>query len=373
MIKKNRVVLVISTIILICIVAFYFSVPYIKPIDSKIQWENNPVSQKEQILLDFVNLKLMNDDYGIKTNYKEANSEGEITKGSSVLSESQALMLLYYIDRDRKGEFDQILSYIKGNMILKNGLLSWRVEGEEAAGVNSTIDDLRVVKALLLASERWNDISYRSLAFKISKGLKKELMDDNLLADFNDGYGKSSKTTLCYLDLEAFKLLANLDNEFKPIYESSLLIMNNGFISDNLPLYKKEYDRQNKVYDDEDINMELNSIILLNRAQVGEDVTKSVNWLKDHYKFDGGIFASYDKNTGVPKSKVEATSIYSNLLQVADLIDDKELYDICKYKIEGYQVINEGNEIYGAYGDSNTYEVHSFNNLNALLAWRKVR
>ncbi|MDS0526181.1 glycosyl hydrolase family 8 [Clostridium sp. SHJSY1] len=372
MIKKNRIILGISTIILVGIVTVHLSMPYIKPIDSKVKWENNAVSDKEQSLLNFVNSKLINENYGIKTNYKEANSEGEITKGASVLSESQGLMLLYYIDRDRKGEFDEILSYVKNNMILKNGLISWRVENGAPNSTSATIDDLRMVKALLLASERWNDINYRKLAFKISKGIKRELIDNELLADFNDGYGQSSKTTLCYLDLKTFQILANLDKEYKPIYKASLEVMNNGYISDKVPLYKKEYDRKSNSYDDGDVDTLTNSIVLLNRAQAGEDIKMSIDWLKEHYKTDGGIYASYNKDSGMPTSKVESTSIYSNLLQVSDEINDEELYDICKSKLEGYQVIDKNNLIYGAYGDSVSFEVYSFDNLNALLAWRKV-
>jgi hypothetical protein len=351
MIKKNRLTLAIST----------------------INWQNNAVSDNEQVLLDFVNSKLMNEDKGIKTNYKEANSEDEITKGSAVLSESQGLMLLYYIDRDRKGEFDQILSYIKNNMILKSGLISWRVEDGTPASTSATIDDLRVAKALLLASERWQDKEYRKLAFKISKGIKKELLDNNLLADFNDGYEKSPKTTICYLDLKAMEILSNLDKEYKPIYKASLEVMNNGFISDNVPLYKKEYNRKSNTYDDGDVDTLTNSIVLLNRVQAGIDVKRSIDWLKDHYKTNGGIFASYNKDTGIPTSTVESTSIYSNLLQIADEIDDEELYNLCKLKLEGYQVKDKSNLIYGAYGDSTNYEVYSFDNLNALLGWRKVQ
>lgn len=368
--KNNRGILIISIIILVGIVTTFFAMPYFKKINSNFEWKDNAVSKREEVLLGFINTKLM-DNNGIKTNYKDSTSEGDITKGHSILSESQGMMLLYYIDRDRKGEFDEILSYIKNKMLLKNGVVSWRIDGGEASETSSAIDDLRIVKALLLACERWDDISYRTLAFKISKGIKKELLDNNLLADFNDGNEKSIKTTICYLDLPAFEILSNLDNEYKPIYKRSLELIEKAYLGYNVPLYTKDYIRSTDSFDDDDVDMLLSSIVILNRVETGEDVARSVEWIKDKYLKDGGIFSTYDRNTGAVTSKTESTSIYANLFQIAEKLKDKRLYDICKDKLFGYQIMDDKSEIYGAYGDTTTKGVYSFDNLNALLAWRK--
>jgi len=366
--KKNRSILIISMVILVSIIIAFFAMPYFKKINSGFEWRDNSVNTREEVLLQFINTKLMDDNHGVKTNYKETASEGDITKGHSVLSESQGMMLLYYIDRDRKGEFDEVLSYIKNNMLLKSGVVSWRTDGGET---NSTIDDLRIVKALLLASERWKDTSYRTLAFKISKGIKKELLDNDLLADFNDGDEKSIKTTICYLDLPALKILSNLDNEYKPIYIKSLELMDRAYLGYNVPLYTKDYIRSTDSFDDDDVDMLLSSIVILNRVETGEDVTRSIEWIKEKYLKDGGIFSAYDRNTGMTTSKIESTSIYANLFQIAEKLKDEKLYNICKEKLYEYQIMDDKNEIYGAYGDPTSKDVYSFDNLNALLAWRK--
>ena len=153
--RNKRVSLMISMIILVGIVTIFFTMPYLKKINSDFVWKDNAVSKREEILLKFINTKLMDDNHGIKTNFKDKESEGDITKGNSILSESEGMMLLYYIDRDKQGEFDEILSYVEDNMILKSGVVSWRIEGGEISNTSATIDDLRIVKALLLASERW--------------------------------------------------------------------------------------------------------------------------------------------------------------------------------------------------------------------------
>ena len=185
------------------------------------------------------------------------------------------------------------------------------------------------------------DISYRSLAFKISKGIKKELLDNDLLADFNDGNEKSIKTTICYLDLPAFKILSNLDNEYKPIYKKSLELMDRAYLGYNLPLYNKEYIRETDSFDDGNVEMLLSSIVILNRVETGEDVTRSIEWIKDKYLKDGGIFSTYDRNTGDAVGRIESTSIYSVLFQIAEKLQDEKLYNICKDKLYGYQIMDD--------------------------------
>lgn len=368
--RKNIIVIAVSSLILLVCISGYLALPYIKPINSGVIWDNKNMTEEEQNLLNFVTNDLMSTDYGILTNYNDEESQGEITKGHSVLSESEGLMLLYYLNRDDRESYDKVLSYIKENMLMKNGLLRWRV-GEEENDVSATIDDLRVVKALLLASEKWNEVDYRKDAFKISRGIKKELADGELLADFNDGYGKSNKTQICYLDILALRLIASLDNDYKKIYNSSLELLDKSLVSEEVPLYRKEYDRSTGEFDSENLDIELNSVILLNRAQAGLDVSKSIEFLKKKYIQDNGIFSVYDVSGNV-LSNIESTTIYSNLLQTAVLAGDSELYDICKKKIVAYQVKDRDSKIFGAYGDTVTLQVHSFNNLNALLAWCKI-
>lgn len=368
----KKKILIISIVVLSIGALGYFSWPYVQPLKSGVVWNNCEIIEEEEILYKFVMEKLTTSDGGIKTNYSKLKSDGDITKGHAVLSESQGIMLLYYLDRNEKNLFDRNLEFIEEKMLLDNGLLSWRIEADKASETSATIDDLRVIKALLLANERWGDIKYRSVAIKISKGIKNELIDEDILADFNDGYSMSKTSTLCYLDLPTLKLLSQIDSDYKKIYNTSLDILSNGYMGSSIPLFKKEYNREKESYDDGDLDTLLSAIVLLNRAEVGEDVQESVDWLKEKFREDKGIFSLYSPVTGEKTSNIESTSIYAILLQVAEEIGDKELSSMCLYKLKTYQVSDKNSEIYGAFGDSNTMEVFSFDNLNALLAFRKL-
>lgn len=352
--------------------AYLIISPYYKAVYSGFVWEDNEISKEESMLLNFVTEKLTGEDKGIYTNYIHEDSEGDITKGHSVLSESEGLILLYNLERDNKEELDENLNYIKQNMIMENNLLSWRVECGEKSNTSATIDDLRVIKALLLANEKWNDMKYRKLALKIASGIQKELIDNNSLSDFNDGYNKSDTTTLCYLDLPTLRMLSNIDyRNWKDIYDKSIELVEGGYISDEVPLYAKSYNRLDNAYDDEDIDTLLSMIIILNKIDDARDVTNSTTWIKNKFKKDGKIFTSYSRETGEPMSEIESTSIYSMLVQIGSKIGDFELEVMAMDRIKAFQIKNTKSEVYGGFGDEKGSNVFSYDNLNALIAFSR--
>lgn len=360
-------------ILLILLIIAKISIPYVLPIDSGVTYINNKVSEREEILLNFIDTKLTNKDGGIKTNYKNVKSEGDITKGDAVLSESEGMMLLYHLERDDKESFNKTLKYIEDYMVLPNHLISWRVTGTEKTKTSATIDDLRIVKALLLANERWGDFKYRKLAISISRAINEDLEDNSLLSDFNDGYNKSDITTLCYIDLPTMKYLSNIDYNWKKIYSASLKLLDGGYISNEVPLYRKSYDRKTRKYDSENIDTLLSLICILNKAEVSQDVSTSVNWLAEKFKKDGAIYATYDQSTGKKNSDIESTSIYGLLVRIASKTGNQDLYNMALKKLKEFQVMDKNSAIYGGYGDTKTLQVYSFDNLNALLAYRNVK
>lgn len=375
--KNNRsIIIILMCMVLILIVStsiYYILAPYFRPIYSGNIWNETKVSHNEEILQDFVTTKLT-DDGGIYTNYLDLKSEGDITKGHAVLSESEGLMLLYNLKKGDREGFDYTLNYVKKNMMLDTKLLSWRAEEGKTSNISATIDDLRIVKSLLIASEKWNDISYRVQALTIAKGIHKYLLDKNILIDFNDGIQKSNTATLCYLDLPTLKMLANVDYiSWKKVYDEALKTINCGYISDSIPLYAKNFNITEKSYDSEDIDTLLSMIVILNKAEAGEDISRSLQWIKDEFKKNGIIVTSYSKTQGNPTSTIESTSIYSLIVQIASEVNDEDLEKIAMDKMKSFQVENQESEIYGGYGSEDTLEVYSYDNLNALLAYRSFR
>lgn len=372
--QKKNIYGIVFFIILIVLIFIKVSMPYVLPLDSNVKYSDNPVSHREEILLKFIDNKLTNSSGGIKTNYVDKKSEGDITKGNAVLSESEGMMLIYYLERNEKENFDKVLNYIENNMILDNNLISWRVEGNNKNQTSATIDDLRIVKALLLANERWGKFHYRKLAIKISRAINEKLLDVDVLSDFYDGYGKSDITTLCYIDLPTLDYLSNIDYKWKKVYSGSLKLLNDGYISNKVPLYRTNYNRKTKKYDNENTTDTLLSLIcILNKLELNQSAKSSIDWIENKFKKDEAIYSKYNVSNGEKASDIESTSIYALLVRIGYQSKNKNLYNMALRKLESFQVLDKKSELYGAYGDTNTLNVYSFDNLNALLAYRDVK
>lgn len=371
---KNRmkgIAIILAIILSTSYIGYVKLYKYVKKVNLPSFVSTEEVSREEALLLGFINNKLMDNRGGIYTNYSNNKTDGDLTKGHDILSESQGIILNYYLYNNDKIEYENTFKYIKENMILRNGLISWRIEDSEPSNVSATIDDLRIARSLILAGEEFENLKYRYYGIKIAKGIKKNLVTDNRLIDFEDGYGKSNITTLCYLDLYAMDIIYLFDEEWNDIYDKSLQIINNGFISNELPLYRKFYDGDKEGYDNEEkVDTLLSLLVILNKAEVNEDVSESVTWLKDRLKWYGYISTTYDIKT-MEESRVESTSIYANLALIAKVINDKELYDLAINKMKNFQVLNIESDIYGAFGYEASNEVYSYDNLNALLAFRR--
>jgi endo-1,4-beta-D-glucanase Y len=370
--KKYKIgIIILVFLILIFYLSYIYLFKYIKKIEIDSVISNEEITDEEEILNDFINEKLMNDLSGIYTNYVNISTEGDLTKGHDILSESQGMILNYYLYRNEKDNFDRSFNYLKENMILDNGLVSWRIENGKSSEVSATIDDLRISESLIVAAEEFDKLKYRYYGLKISNGIYKNLTQENRLIDFHDGYGKSNVTTLCYLDLSAIKTLSLLDNKWNDVYSKSMEVINNGFISSELPLYRKYYDGNISEYDNEEnIDTLLSVLVILNKAEAKEDVNESIKWIKDRLKTFGYISTSYNINK-IDESKIESTSIYANIAQIAKVINDDELYTMAINKMKSFQVKNENSNIYGSFGNEKTEEVYSYDNLNALLAFRR--
>lgn len=378
--NKKKFLIIISLLLIVVIaggIGYYNIAPYYRKVYSSKVWINAKETKDEEILLDFVNNKLSGEDGGIHTNYINEKSQGDITKGHAVLSESEGLMLLYDLEKDDRENFDTTLDYIKKNMLLQNNLLIWKIDSDEQTQSSSTIDDLRVIKALLLADEKWNDKEYRKSALKIAKGIQKKSLDkdNHVLTDFYDGYNKSNETTLCYLDLPTLRMLANLDYySWKKVYDESVKILDGGYINDELPLYRKTYYRKDNSYDtNKDADTLLSMIVVLNKLEEGQDVSKTVEWIRKEFQQKGKIFATYNIESKAASSEFESTSAYSMIVQIASLIDDKEIQKFAMDRIKAFQIKNKQSEVYGGFGSEDGSNVFSYDNLNALFAYRYYR
>lgn len=359
------------TIVFICITFFIFTEIYLNYKDIRVSMNLDEVKQEsreEKILKEFIFTKMVDAKGGVFTNYLESDNEGDITKGHFVLSESQGMLLHYYLKVDNVELFNNTVNYITENMMLNNGLISWRVSNDLKEESSATIDELRIILALLKGADKYNISEYKDLAINISECLYDNIIKEDYIVDFKDNYGCGSISTVCYQDIEALKRLSDIDSKWEPVYKKSIGIVKRAFISDNIPLYKREFCIESLNYDNEQIDTLLSVLTIRNLVLGGEDVEKSIQWIKNRIKTDKVIYTSYNKETGAVECRYESTSIYAIICDIANRVNDKELYNLSKKRMLMFQIVEKNNELYGAFGEVENREVYSFDNLNALIS-----
>lgn len=371
MIKKSQLTLIvlILAIITICIIVGKITLST-KTKNYSASIENIPEHEKKA--LEFVTQKISGTELSIYTNYMDNKSDDErIATGRDVLSESQGLLLLYLLNRDEKEYFDLCLDWTVNNLYLDNGILSWmKTKTFQTKNTNAFIDDLRLVRSLILANEKWNDEKYLKYIRKSSKALLDYNVKNNIPLDFYDikSKSRSNNITISYLDLYTMKKLTYLDSNWNRVYENSYELIKNSKI-EGTGLYEFQYGLDQDIYiTGDEISLIQSVYTMLHLAEVGEYDVEGMNWLWAEYKKYGKIFSSYSYKAHEPMTDIQSTALYALIARLFYLKGEYHKAEIMLEECEKFQVMNSSSEIYGGFGNELNKEVYSFDNLQYLLS-----
>lgn len=312
----------------------------------------------------FVETQLFREDYGIKTTYHLPPSCYENASGKEVLSESMGLMMLHYVHVKNEAAFENLRLFCEKK--LKNiPIYTYR----EGYSTNALIDDFRLIEALLLAAETFNKPTYKDSALAYANSLYETNVSDGFLVDFYDVQYKNRNTflTLCYANFKLLNELAELDARWQPILDTTKTIVTSGFISDSFPLYFNNYDYPSATYNKDSIHIVHGLKTLLHLAEIGEMPTSSLQWLKARVT-EGSLYGSYSI-TGEALTDIQSTAAYAIAAQIAAVSGDEELYEQSLKRMEQYKITDLSSEMFGAFGNAETKEAYSFDQLSALLAY----
>ncbi len=317
---------------------------------------------EETILLNFVE-KNMIVDGGVRTNYYDVPFQYNYATGSEVLSESQGMLMLYYALTNDQIKFDYVYNYLKNNLIVDDTIVY-----REDFYVNCSIDDLRVIRALIYAGIIFKDTTYHDDARLLADNFYKTNVKNNELYDFYDTRYKitNNYVTLTLVDLDTIKFLGEYDQNYADLYDNMLSIVKGGYISDEFPIFQSSYSYVDDTYSTNNIHMTEAMVTLYHLAQVGELPETSLNWVREHV-YNDAIYGSYSAN-GTPSTNVESTAIYAIAALIGSAVGDMDLYHKSIERMNLYQNKDKESDIYGAFGDSNN--VYSFDQLTSLLAYR---
>jgi hypothetical protein len=345
----------------------------------------------QHLALSFILIKMMSEQGGIYTQYQNLPSPGEgLAAGHDILLQNSSLLMLYAASEGDRQLFDQQVEVLKNYFLEERlGLLHWKLDiqmqpSPSSWGTysNSPGDSLRVVVALLLAYEYWEDESYRELAFKIGKGLKHyNIAPDKTLRYYaswtpeleSAGYG--DRVALAQLDFGAMARLARQDRSWEePIainLEIALAAMT------NRGLFYQSYLPEQGGYETGDGSMIQMAQTAYHLAVYGRSLNdpaasvaaqKFLDFVKREYATKGKILGRYDPETGAPLTTWENIAVYALIARVALELEDSSFAEaIISEKILPSQQLDPQSPVYGAF-TARFDDAYAFDTLEALLA-----
>jgi len=370
--RKVNIALALLFVFIICLVAGILIYDKTTPKRGLgIDWKDVPPSLEETLCLCFIE-KALGNEWGIFTNFIPDSSRKAWATGHQILSESEGLMMLYAVQAGDKTLFDQHFNFVT-NMLIDDGVIAWRIDedGTLLTGASASIDDLRIIRALFFAHDRWGDDKYKIALHDLVQRLKKYELTPLGLVDYYDASTKKASTTitLSYIDLYTMDLLAQTDATWARAAVKGRKIIEEGVIAGKTPFYHQSYDYKTKSYlPSEEINIIDFLKIILHLSEVQQAPQQSIDWLWGQLNTHGALYNNYRADTGQPANGLQSSAAYALACRIATNINDPHLYKAMYDRLISFQIRAKDSALHGAWGDLSSQRVYSFDNLQALLA-----
>lgn len=325
----------------------------------------------ESPLLRFVAEHLMDPSGGIYTNLRDDLELAPDTAGNhQMLSESTGLMMEYALRVNRRDLFDLQVSFLKTRLMTGEGRIRWVYEEDgpyRDVHVNAAIDDLKIIAALLEASERWGG-GYGGLADRLAGVLLAQGTAGDLLPDYYDWrHGElADEITSSYLELGALGRLAEHDPDWRPIRDRAQSLLE----SARLPggLFLKTY----RISDGKWLAQDsFNMIDVLyaagHLAAAGVDIRDTLDRIERKWREDGELHAAYDREWNTVDESI-SPAVYALAYRLLAGAGRTEAAEAILKAMYGLTVQDERSPWYGGFVDPATLEAYSFDHLQGLLA-----
>jgi hypothetical protein len=317
-----------------------------------------PAYEKERLALeDFVNKYFLEDGF-FKTNLLDF-VQVDKASGEDFLSESMGLLMLHYLKIDQERSFENEVNILIEYFLNSHHLIKWRIRRKiNQDTVNATIDDLRIIKALIMAAEKWNRDDYKDIAEGFSNRLLKYNLKENKLKAYDSA--DSPLAPFAYYDFKAMQLMGRFNSKWYDIVDINTERILDKQI-EGFPFYKDELYSKKMSFSTAE-----NLMVLMHLSEIGRRDPQSIKWLKEELR-QKGLFATYSKE-GKPLSTVQSPAIYAITAITGRLNNDQELYELSINRLKGMQNMKK-NKYYGGFIDLNNLSSFSFDQLYSLLAY----
>lgn len=338
------------------------------PVDSN---PDTTVTQTQEVvnLEQFITSKLTGEN-GVYTNFIETDQSAEAASGHEVLSESASLRMLAAVRSGQQERFAEQWQLAKQTFDINSGF-SYRYSPKQQKlyPLNAAFDDLRMIRALYEAGEKFGDERYIAEADKYGERFYNYNIKDGKLYDFYDMEYSSTNTfvTLCYINLGTLRKLSISSQFSKKLTNDMNVILENGYLSDEFPFYETRFNYETGKYSSENINTVESLLSILALAEVDQQKSTSIDFIKQQVEA-GTLYGQYSRE-GKPLNDIRSTAIYAITAMIGAEIRDESLYHKSIERMNEFRVTDVGSPLYGGFGDVASGQAYSFDNLMALLAY----
>lgn len=326
-------------------------------------------STQRQRLVRFTQAKMVRKQ-GVYTNYRDTQQrQASAATGHEMLSESSGMWLLYLAEAHRWRDFREFYGVTK-RTFYKDGQFSYRYDPRSGKryGVNATLDDLRIIRALLAYDQLRGTHHYRRTAATLYAHLRTGALGKGEVTNYYDPAAKSGTRTasLAYFDLQVLRYYSRENATTRRQYARQLRVVKGGYLGDAFPLYAADYNWQTGKYGHQNLNTTEAMETLLHLAQVGQLRATTRRWLVQRVN-RGDLALSYSTAGEVVNAGQSAGS-YAVCAQIFRVLHDREHYQAAMRRVWADQVTKPQSPLFGGIGDATTQDAFSYNNLAALVA-----
>lgn len=362
----KKILLVISLFLLL-FVGVYFSYFHKEGTSVLNNQDTYPAIKTVSTIEQFILSHLMRPDGAIRTNFSGKKS------GNIFLSESLGLWMEYLVLKEDEQQFAYAFDALQNVYQLENGLVSWQVVDDEKATTNALIDDLRIIEALFRMGEKVGKQGYIDEAIRMSKSIVQHQTMEQYLVDFYDVQYKINNDflTLSYINMEAIYYM----EKYKLIQNTTVEKMEK--LLESLPMKDVFYAQTFQVpshtfFFEEEINLIDQLYIAIHLERAGVDTAIFNDWLQDEFYKKHHLYGRYDAKTKQHTVDYESVAVYALAVMYGLERHDDDFSENVYKQVLSLQVGKKENEYDGGFVASGIKNTHSFDNLLALMAERKL-
>jgi hypothetical protein len=329
--------------------------------------------------LDFLEHDLSSAQWGIYSNLGEGYSSSAVVGvNHEILSESYGLALTALAQAELESDYDHYYQFMIDHIIDPSRHLAvWKLNVDLSVYqyANAVIDDMRIIRGLLLGYEVFGDDRYLNTALEMADVMKEHGTVNNVLVS-HVGWNNSPSDThyfaadhlrLGYGDVATARKLATYDPDWTVIANATQAVLVAGQYPSGL--FHFQYNHDSQTYStDSSLQTIFQAYVGEYLAEAGETVAsrRMLDFFKAKWESEDRIVSSYNSN-GTSASSSQNLAVYGMVSRMAYHLGDRAFAEEIGDKLVSLLIDSPTtSSYYGAFAWGEGERIYAFNQGNAL-------